>query len=42
MIQDVGNVDLFELLETDSETQKASSIAHAGISYKNSGQPRLH
>ena len=40
MIQDVGNVELFALLETDSKTQckanhtgvKASSIAHAGSS----------
>ena len=41
MIQDVGNVELFELFETDPETQckerlsyweKASSMAHAGIS----------
>ena len=39
MIQDVGNVELFELFETDPKTQckectgaKESSIAHAGIS----------
>ena len=41
MIQDVGNVELFELFETDPKTQckeclsywsEASSIAHAGIS----------
>ena len=42
MIQDVGNVELFELLETDPKRNakhayhtgvKASSVAHAGISY---------
>ena len=41
MIQEVGSVELFELLETDSKTQckaclsywsEGSSIAHAGIS----------
>ena len=42
MIQDVGNIELCELLETDPKTQctvcvyhsgiSASSIAHAGIS----------
>ena len=40
MIQDVGNVELFELFETDPQTQckachigvKASSNAHAGTS----------
>ena len=43
MIQDVGNVELFEMIETDPRRSakhayhtgvKASSIAHAGISYK--------
>ena len=42
MIQEVGNVQLFELFETDTKTQcksmpiilewKASYIVHAGIS----------
>ena len=43
MIKDVGNVELFELFETDPKRSakhayhtgmKASSIAHAGISWK--------
>ena len=51
MIQDVGNIELGELLVTEPKTQwnvfiilehRHSSIAHAGIfAERNSGQPEI-